>query len=136
MILLLYQRVKREFIPEWFNNEIQAAIAMHSSCNLHWKETLTNNALNWCDYCSGHNRVVHLIHNAKRSFYWNSINNNLENCKNLWWIICSLAPSKCSKLSNHLTVDDENYHDYHDIASLYNKHFANISSLRTLYYFH
>lgn len=90
---------------------------------------MTNNASNWCEYRSARNRVVDLIRNhAKRSFYRNSINNNLENPKNLWRIIRSLAPSKCSKLPNHLTIDGRNYHDYYDIANLFNEHFANISS--------
>ena len=55
-------------------------------------------------------------------------NANLENPKNLWRIIRSLAPSKCSKLPNHLTINGLNYHDYYDIANLFNQHFANISS--------
>ena len=53
---------------------------------------------------------------------------NLENPKNLWRIIRSLAPAKCSKLPNHLTIDGMNYHDYYDIANLFKEHFANISS--------
>ena len=97
------RRVEREFIPKWFNSEIQAAIATRN--HLHRKATLTNNALNWRDYCSARNRMVHLIRDAKRSFYRNSINNNLEDPTNLWRIIRSLAPSKCSKLPNHLTVN-------------------------------
>ena len=121
------RHVKREFIPEWFNSEIQAAIATRN--HLHRKAVMTNNASNWCEYRSARNRVVDLIRNhAKRSFYRNSINNNLENPKNLWRIIRSLAPSKCSKLPNHLTIDGRNYHDYYDIANLFNEHFANISS--------
>ena len=63
--------------------------------------------------------MVHLIRNAKRSFYQNSINNNLENPKNLWRIIRSLALSKCYKLPNHLTVNDKNYHDHYDFANLF-----------------
>ena len=72
--------------------------------------------------------MVHRIRNAKRSFYRNSINNNLENPKNLCRIIRSIAPSKCSKLPNHLTIDGKSYHDYHNIAILFKEHFANISS--------
>ena len=120
------RRVKREYIPEWFNSEIQTAIATRN--HLHRKAILTNYALNWREYRSARNRVVHLISYAKRSFYRNSINNNLENSKNLWRIIRSLAPSKCSKLPNHLTIDGMNYHDYYDIANFFNEHFANISS--------
>ena len=52
----------------------------------------------------------------------------IENPKNLWGIIRSLAPSKCSKLPNHLIIDGVNYHDYYDIANFFNEHFANISS--------
>ena len=120
------RRVKREYIPEWFNSEIQTAIATRN--HLHRKAILINYALNWREYRSARNRVVHLIRYAKRSFYRNSINNNLENPKNLWRIIRSLAPSKCSKLPNHLTIDGMNYHDYYDIANFFNEHFANISS--------
>ena len=72
--------------------------------------------------------MVHLIRNAKRSFYQNSINNNLENHKNLWRIIRSLALSKCYKLPNHLTVNDKNYHDHYDFANLFDEYFVNISS--------
>lgn len=118
--------VKREFIPEWFNSEIQAAIATRN--HLHRKAILTNDALNWREYRSARNRVVHLIRYAKRSFYRNSINNNLKNPKNLWRIIRSLSPSKCSKLPNHLTIDGMNYNDYYDIANFFNERFANISS--------
>ena len=120
------RRVKREFIPEWFNSEIQAAIATRN--HLHRKTILTNDALNWRESRSARNGVVHLIRYAKRSFYRNSINNNLENPKNLWRIIRSLASSKCSKLPNHLTIDGMNYDDYYDIANFFNEHFANISS--------
>lgn len=95
--------------------------------HLHRKAILSNNALCWREYRLARNRVVHLIHYSKRSFYRNSINNNLDNPKNLWRIIRSLAPSKCSKLQNHLTIDGLNYHDY-DIANLFNEHLANISS--------
>ena len=52
------RRVKREFIPEWFNSEIQAAIATRN--HLHRKAILTNDALNWREYRSARNRVVHL----------------------------------------------------------------------------
>ena len=110
-------RVKREFIPEWFNSEIKATIVTRN--RLHRKATLTNNALNWRDYCLARTRVVYLIHNAKRYFYRNSINNNLENPRNLWCIIRSLLPFKCSKLPNHLIVDDKNYRDYYDTANLF-----------------
>ena len=41
---------EREFLPEWFNSEIQAAIATRN--HLHRKAFLTNNALNWPDYCA------------------------------------------------------------------------------------
>lgn len=95
--------------------------------HLHRKVILSNNTLCWHKYRSARNRVVHLIHYSTRSFYQNSINNNLDNPKNLWRIIRSLAPSKCSKLTNHLTIDGMNYHDYYDIANLFNEHFANIS---------
>ena len=120
------RRVKREFIPEWFNSEIQATVVTRN--HLHRKATLRTNASNWCDYCLARNRVVHLIRNAKCYFYRNSINNSLENPENLWCIIRSLLPSKCSKLPVHLTVDDKKYHDYYDIANLFNEHLANISS--------
>ncbi|CAH3017689.1 unnamed protein product [Porites evermanni] len=107
-------------------NEALTAIATRN--HLHRKAILTNDALNWREYRSARNRVVHLIRYAKRSFYRNSINNNLENPKNLWRIIRSLAPSKCSKLPDHLTIDGMSYHDYYDIANFFNEHFANISS--------
>ena len=53
------RHVKREFIPEWFNSEIQAAIATRN--HLHRKAVMTNNASNWCEYRSARNRVVDLI---------------------------------------------------------------------------
>ena len=71
------RRVKRKFIPEWFNSEIQAAIAGQN--HLHRKEVTITIASNWLEYRSARNRVVHNIRNDKRSFYRNSINNNLEN---------------------------------------------------------
>ena len=42
------RRVKREFIPEWFNSEIQAAIATRN--HLHRKAILTNDALQICKW--------------------------------------------------------------------------------------
>ena len=120
---------EREFLPEWFNSEIQAAIATRN--HLHRKAFLTNNALNWPDYRSARNGVVHFIRYAKRSLYRNLIYNNLENPKKLWRIIRCLALSKCSKLPNHLIIDGKNYlyHDgYYDTANPFNEHFANISS--------
>ena len=65
------RRVKREFIPEWLNSEIHAAIATRNY--LHRKAVTTNNASHWREYRSARNRVVHIIRNAKRSFYRNSI---------------------------------------------------------------
>ena len=44
------RRVKRLFILEWFNSEIQAAIAARS--NLHKKAILENSPSNWKDYRS------------------------------------------------------------------------------------
>ena len=120
------RRVKREFIPESFNSEIQAAIAARN--HLHRKAVTTNNASNWREYRSERNRVVYIIRNAKRSFYRNSIYNNLKNPKNFGRIIRYLSPSKCSKLPNHLIINGLNYHDYYDIENLFNEHFANISS--------
>lgn len=107
------RRVKREFISEWFNSEIQATVVTRN--HLHRKETLRTNASN-------------LICNAKCYFYRNSISNSLENPEDLWCIIRSLLPSKCSKLPVHLTVDDKKYRDYYDIANLFNEHLGNISS--------
>lgn len=63
------RHVKSEFIPEWFNTEIQAAIATRK--HLHRKPILINNALNWREYCFAPNRVVHLVRYAERSFYHN-----------------------------------------------------------------
>ena len=57
------RRVKRIFILEWFNSEIQAAIAARS--NLHKKAILENSPSNWKDYRSARSRVDHLIRNAK-----------------------------------------------------------------------
>ena len=83
-------------VQQW----IQATVVTRN--HLHRKATLTNNASNWRDYCLARNRVVHLIRNAKRYFYRNSINNHLENPKNLWCIIRSLL-GKISAQS-HVTL--------------------------------
>lgn len=95
---------------------------------MHKRACLDLTSSNWRDYRSARNKVVHLIRNAKRSFYRDSINKNLDNPKNLWRIIRSLAPSKCSNLPSHLTIDGKNYYDYREIANLFNEHFVNISS--------
>ena len=127
------RRVKREFISEWFNSEIQATVVTRN--HLHRKATLRTNVSNWRDYCLARNGVVYLICNAKCYFYRNSINNSLENPENLWCIIRSLLPSKCSKLPVHLTVDDKKHRDYYDIANLFKEHLANISSSVQLNHF-
>ena len=75
-----------------------------------------------------HNQVVLLIKKAKRDFYRNSINCNLDNPKNLWKIIRNLAPSQCSNLPSHLLVDGIIYDSHIDIANLFNAHFVNIAS--------
>ena len=72
--------------------------------------------------------MVHLIRNAKRSFYRKSIQSNLDNPKNLWKIIRNIAPFKCSNLPSHLTVDSVTYTDSFDISNIFNKHFVNIAS--------
>lgn len=100
--------------------------------DLHKRASIDNTTSSWRDNRSARNKVVYIIRNAKRSFYRDSINNNLDNPKNLWRIIRSLAPSKCSNLPSHLTIDGKNYHDYHEIANLFNEHFVNISSTVTL----
>ena len=74
------------------------------------------------------NQVVHLMRKAKRDFYRNSINGNLDNPKNLWKIIRNLAPSQCSNLPSHLLVDGIIYDSHIDIANLFNAHFVNIAS--------
>ena len=74
------------------------------------------------------NQVVHLIRKAKRDFYHNSINCDLDNPKNVWKIIRNLAPSQCSNLSSHPLVDGIIYDSPIDIANLFNAHFVNIAS--------
>ena len=65
---------------------------------------------------------------AKRDFYRNFINGNLDNPKNLWKIIRNLAPSQCSNLPSHLLVDGIIYDSHIDIGNLFNAHFVNIAS--------
>ena len=50
------RRVKREFIPESFNSEIQAAIAARNHLHIYRKAVTTNNASNWREYRSARNR--------------------------------------------------------------------------------
>ena len=80
----------------------------------------------------GADQVVHLIRKAKRDFYRNSINCNLDNPKNLWKKIRNLAPSRCSNLLSHLLVDGIIYDSHIDIANLFNAHLVNIASLVVL----
>ena len=55
---------KRLFILEWFDSEIQAAVAARS--NLHKKTILENSPSHWKDYRSARrSRVDHLTRNAK-----------------------------------------------------------------------
>ena len=74
------------------------------------------------------NQVVHFIRKAKRDFYRNSFNCNLDNPKNLWKIIRNLAPSQCSNLPSHLLIDGIIHDSHLDIANLFNAHFVNIAS--------
>ena len=47
-----------------------------------------------------------------------------QNPKKLWHIICHLAPAKCSRLPNYLTIDCKNYQDYYEVANLFREHSA------------
>lgn len=96
--------------------------------NLHRQAIRYNTEVHWREYRLARNQVVHLIRKAKRDFYRNSINCNLDNPKNLWKIIRNLAPSQCSNLPSHLLVDGIIYDSHIDIANLFNAHFVNITS--------
>ncbi|CAB4022001.1 Hypothetical predicted protein, partial [Paramuricea clavata] len=118
------KRVKRVNQPEWFSCEISEAIKKRNY--LHHCAISTNTPLSWQYYRTARNRVVHLIRDAKRTFYTNSINANLDNPKNLWKIIRNLAPSNHSNSPNHLTIDGKTLTNPKDIADSFNDHFTNI----------
>ena len=119
------KRVKRLHQPEWFTDEFSDAIKKRN--NLHQRAISINTTICWRDFRSARNRVVHLIRDAKRTFYSNSINANLDNPKNLWKIIRNIAPSTSSNLPNNLTIDGKTFADPKDIANLFNHHFGNIT---------
>lgn len=120
------RRVKRQYTPEWFTAEISEAIMQRN--NLHSLAVLNNTNHSWHEYRVARNRVVHLIRSAKRSFYRDSINSNLDDPKNLWRIIRNIAPSKSLNLPSHLVVGENTYDDSIDIANLFNEYFANITT--------
>ena len=120
------RRVKIQHQPEWFSASISSAIKQRN--NLHRRAIRYNTELHWREYRLARNQVVHFIRKAKRDFYRNSINCNLDNPKNLWKIIRNLAPSQCSNLPSHLLVDGIIYDSHIDIANLFNAHFVNIAS--------
>ena len=122
------RRVKIQHQPEteWFSASISSAIKQRN--NLHRQAVRYNTELHWREYRLARNQVVHLIRKAKRDFYRNYINCNLDNPKNLWKIIRNLAPSQCSNLPSHLLVDGIIYDSHIDIANLFNAHFVNIAS--------
>ena len=120
------RRVKIQHQAEWFSASISSAIKQRN--NLHRRAIRYNTELHWREYRLARNQVVHLIRKAKRDFYRNSINCNLDNPKNLWKIIRNLAPSQCSNLPSHLLVDGIIYDSHIDIANLFNAHFVNIAS--------
>ena len=115
------RRVKIQHQPEWFSASISSVIKQRN--NLHRQAVRYNTELHWREYRLARNQVVHLIRKAKRDFYHNSINCNLDNPKNLWKIIRNLAPSQCSNLPSHLLVDGIIYDSHIDIANLFNAHF-------------
>ena len=85
------RRVKIQHQPEWFSASISFAIKQRN--DLHRRAIRYNTELHWREYRLARNQVVHLIRKAKRDFYRNSINCNLDDPKNVWKIIRNLAPS-------------------------------------------
>ena len=122
--------VKIQRQPEWFSASISSAMKQRN--NLHRRAIRYNTELHWREYRLARNQVVHLIRKAKRDFYRNSINCNLDNPKNLWKVIRNLARSQCTNLSSHLLVNGIIYDSHIDIANLFNAHFVNIASLVVL----
>ena len=120
------KRVKRQTQPAWFNPLISGAIRNRNL--LLAQATRYNTDLLWQEYRIARNRVNHLIRQSKREFYQESIRSNLDNPRQLWRIIRSLAPGNYSKLPSHLSVNDNNYSKSIDIANLFNLHFSNIAS--------
>ena len=99
-------RVKIQHQLKWFSASISSAIKQRN--NLHRRAIRYSTELHWREYRLARNQVVHLIRKARRDFYRNSINCNLDNPKNLWKIIRNLALSQCSNLPSHLLVDGIN----------------------------
>ena len=96
------RRVKIQHQPEWFSASISSAIKQRN--NLHRRAIRYNTELHWREYRLARNQVVHLIRKAKRDFYRNSINCNLDNPKNVWKITWLLLNVPIPYLQLQLTL--------------------------------
>ena len=112
------KRVKKETQPEWFNDDIKAAI----------KQRDFNHKLkNWNQYKHWRNKTNSLIQNAKRDFFSNSIAEN-KDCSYLWKHIKNLDNKfTASKLPDELIIDEEKINDPTVIIENLNCFFSTIS---------
>ena len=112
------KRVKKETQPEWFNDDIKAAI----------KQRDFNHKLkNWNQYKHWRNKTNSLMQNAKRDFFSKSIVEN-KDCSYLWKHIKNLDnKSTASKLPDELIIDEEKLNDPTVIIEKLNCFFSTIS---------
>ena len=83
------RRVKIQHQPEWFSASISSAIKQRN--NLHRQAVRYNTELHWQEYRLARNQVVHVIRKAKRDFYRNSINCNLDTSSTIQWFASYLS---------------------------------------------
>ena len=96
------KRVKKETQPEWFNDDIKAAIRQRDS---------NHKLKHWNQYKHWRNKTNSLIQTTKRDFFSKSVAEN-KDCFYLWKHIKNLdTKSNASKLPDELIINGEKSND-------------------------
>ena len=114
------RRVKHTKQPEWLNNEIIEAIKLRDTFKAQNDDK---------NYKYFRNKVVHMIHSAKKEFYTNKVKNNKGNIKEIWNCIKDLSPNENKTQITSITHENNSYVKPKDIADILNKKFVGVSQL-------
>ena len=93
---------------------------------LHSKAILTNNIADWDNYKKMKNKVTSMVRDAKREYYYSSIEENKGDHRGMWRVLKGLLP-KCSQSSiTSLLINEVLVTNFRQIAQEFNKFFIDI----------
>ena len=116
------KRVKNDFQPAWYNNEILHARQMRDKYK---KQGL------WAEYKYWRNRTTYLIDDSKRKYYSDIVKDSRDP-KVLWKCIHSLNPSKPVKPCELVTENNDKVTDPKVVANTFNEFFTScVQNLRS-----